>query len=196
MKLYTSPLSPFARKCQILAAAKNLDVELRTATSDGSNGYGSDINPMGKIPILMREKTGALYDSIVICEYLDSLKNPWLAVEGEEMWQALRLHRIGDGLSEAVYNLRYETVRDADLHWAKMIERHETAVMTIVTALENEVDRLSMEWDFATISLICALDYVDFRAGHLNWRSSAPLLAKWHEGFQADPIWKATNGYL
>lgn len=195
MKLYTSALSPFARKCEILARAKNIDVEMVAAKADGSNGYGSNVNPMGKIPFLVRDGAEPIYDSVVICEYLDSLNMPWLALRGDARWRDLRLHRTGDGLAEAIYNLRYEMVRDEHLHWGKMIERHETAIHTIVKALNAEVEGLSKSWNFATISLVCALDYADFRAGDLNWRKAAPELAAWHKGFETDPLWAATNGY-
>lgn len=179
----------------ILCRVKGLDVEEIAPSPDGANGYGSSENPMGKIPILIRSGETALYDSPVICEYLDSVSAPWLAASGEARWNALRLHRIGDGLSEAVYNYRYETVRDKTLHWDAMIERHDTAIRTVVTALEREVPNLSTSWDFATLSIICGLDYAGYRAGHIDWRDHAPDLAEWHSSFMQDPVWVATFAY-
>ena len=196
MRLHHSPLSPFARKCRIIIRAKGLDVEEVVAGPDGANGYATGVNPLGKIPALERgECDVALFDSPVICEYLDSLSDPWLPAHGEARWKALRLHRIGDGLSEAVYNYRYETVRDNSLHWYQMIERHETAIRNVVAYLETIADFLPKVWSFGTVSVICALDYADFRAGHIDWRALAPKLAAWHEGFKALPEWAETYAY-
>ena len=195
MRLHHSPLSPFARKCRIIIRAKGLDVEEVVAGPSGADGYGSEVNPLGKVPSLERDGDVALFDSPVICEYLDGLSDPWLPASGEARWKALRLHRIGDGLSEAIYNYRYETVRDNNLHWAQMIERHETAIRNTVKYLESIVDYIPTGWSFGTVSVVCALDYADFRAGHIGWRNLAPKLAAWHERFTALPEWADTYGY-
>ncbi len=197
MRLHHSPLSPFARKCRIIIRTKGLDVEEVLAGPDGANGYAAHVNPLGKIPCLERSECELpLFDSPLICEYLDSLKDPWLPKGGEARWKAYRLHRIGDGLSEAVYNLRYETVRDESLHWNQMIARHETSIRNVVSYLEGIVDYLPTNWSFGTVSVICALDYSDFRAGHIDWRAIAPKLTDWHEGFKGLPEWAETNGYI
>ncbi|NNE58734.1 MAG: glutathione S-transferase [Hellea sp.] len=195
MKLHHSPMSPFARKCRILIRAKGLDVEEIVAANDPENGYASHINPLGKIPALEREGALTLFDSPLICEYLDSLSNPWLPISGENRWKAFRLHRIGDGLSEAMYNLRYETVREERLHWPKIITRHENAIKNTVDYLETIVDYIPKGWSFGTIAVICALDYVDYRGNHLDWRSRAAELAIWHKGFERLAEWSDTNDY-
>lgn len=196
MILHHSPLSPFARKCRILIRAKGLEVKEVDASKDGLNGYTAGDNPLGKVPCLEREYPDvSLYDSPLIYEYLDSLKDPWLPASGEGRWKAYRAHRIGDGLSEAVYNRRYEVVRDESLHWPEMIKRHDTAIQNTVTYLDGIADYMPKVWSFGSISIICALDYADFRAEHIDWREIAPKLAKWHEGFKALPEWAETNAY-
>jgi len=195
MKLHFSALSPYARKCRIIARLKDLDVEEIAASSDGANGYAAHVNPLGKIPVLEVTDKVVLYDSPVICEYLDSRNDPILPASGDGRWHELRLHALGDGLSDAVYNYRYEIVRDDVLHWDSQIQRHETAIRLAVKALENSMDGLGVPWTFGNIAIVCALDYADFRAGHIDWRSLAPNLAQWHEKFQSDHIWQATNDY-
>ena len=196
MKLHQSPLSPFARKCRIIIRAKNLNVEEVVVGPDGANGYATGVNPLGKIPVLERgECELPLFDSPLICEYLDSLSDPWLPTSGEGRWKAYRLHRIGDGLSEAVYNYRYETVRDEKLHWGQMIERQETAIRNVISYLETIVDYLPKVWSFGTVSVVCGLAYADFRAGHIDWQSDAPKLAKWFQGFEGLPEYQDTDGY-
>ncbi len=196
MKLYDSALSPFSRKCKIIISAKELDVEIVQVDKDGANGYASGDSPLGKVPCLERNYPEvSLYDSPLICEYLDALKDPWLPKGGEGRWKAYRMHRIGDGLSEAVYNYRYEIVRDEALHWSQIIERHETAIRNVVTYLDGIIQYVPTKWSFGSISVVCALDYADFRAGHIDWQALAPNLAKWHTGFKSLPEWAETYAY-
>lgn len=195
MKLHTSLTSPFARKVHILARLKGVDLVSAPANADGPRGYTGGLNPLGKIPMLVISGGTVLYDSPVICDYIDSLGNPLLPPSGPARWHELRLHALGDGLSDAVYNYRYETVRPDNLHWADIIARHETAIMAAINQLEETVETLGAPWTFGNISLICALDYTDFRAGHLAWRDSAPELAAWHKRFANEPIWQETFGY-
>ena len=154
---------------------------------DGRHGYSNSSNPLGKIPALERDGQVTLFDSAVICEYLDGLSDPWLPALGEERFKQLRLHALGDGISEAVYNYRYEIVRPDELHWAQMIERHETSLNTAIDALEHEVTALGKPWEFGNLSIVCALSYMGYRAGHIDWRDRAPNLAGWFESFEADP---------
>lgn len=196
MKLHTSPLSPYSRKVKILAHLKGIELDYIEAVRDGANGYTGGVNALGKIPTLQITNDIVLYDSPVICEYLDSLSDPILPYEGNDRWHQLHLHALGDGIADAVYNYRYEIVRDENLHWSEMIERHETAIRSGIAQLEDYVDTLGEPWKFGNISIICALDYADFRANHLDWRSLAPRLSAWHESFTKLQVWQKINGYI
>lgn len=197
MKLHSSQLSPFVRKAAILIAAKGLQnqIEIVPSVMDGPNGHTGAGNPLGKIPALERDGKETLFDSSVICEYLDSLSDPWLPASGEKRFEQMRLHALGDGLSVAVYNYRYETARDENLHWADMIERHNTAMHSVVGALEASVASLGQPWTYGNLAVVCALDYMGFRAGHIDWRKQAPKLAAWYSAFEADSHFIATRAY-
>ena len=140
MKLHTSPLSPYARKVLILARLKGIALEEIPAVADIRKGYTNGVNALGKIPTLEITDDIVLYDSPVICEYLDSLSDPILPRQGNERWHQLHLHALGDGISDAAYNYRYEIVRDESLHWPKMITRHETAIGSAVMQLEAYIE--------------------------------------------------------
>lgn len=195
MKLYCNPISPYARKAMILARLKNIDLIETDVIKDGTNGYRAGDNPAGKIPALARDDAPTLMDSPVICEYLDSLSEPVLPPAGEARWAQLRRHALGDAISDATYNYRYETVRDQDLHWPEIIARHDQALRNIIGAIASEVDNLGEPWDYGNLSIICGLDYASYRAGHFDWRAAHPALAAWHEDFAATPEYKDTYAY-
>ncbi len=196
MKLHCHPISPYARKAMILARLKGIEVEEIIAVKDGANGYTGGDNPLGKIPALEWQPKQFLFDSPVICEYLDHLKgDPILPKKTHPRFLNLWQHALGDGLSDAVYNYRYETVRPKELHWPEIIKRHETSIVNAIDTLEQICDWLGGPWTFGNLAIVTALDYAAFRAGHLNWQSRAPKLAKWHEGFSSDPHYKDTYAY-
>ena len=196
MKLICHPISPYARKAMILARLHNIYTEEIQPEKDGTKGYKAGDNPLGKIPALEWQPQQYLFDSPVICEYLDSLgQTPILSADPHlhylQKWQ----HALGDGLSDAVYNLRYETVRPEALHWDEMIARHEAAIIASIDTLERISEWLGEPWTYGNLAIICALDYASYRAGHLDWQSRAPKLAQWHAGFSDDAFYRATYAY-
>lgn len=196
MKLICHPLSPYARKAMILARISDITLDEVQPDKDGMNGYNAGDNPLGKIPALEWQPGQFLFDSPVICEYLDTQRDtPLLPAEGHTRFLQLWQHALGDGLSDAVYNYRYETVRPKELHWDDMIKRHEASIRNSVATLDHICQWLGGPWTYGNLSIICALDYADYRAGHIGWRDLAPNLAKWHEGFKDDKAWQETFAY-
>ena len=196
MKLICHPISPYARKAMILARLHGIEVEEIQPKKNGANGYVAGDNPLGKIPALEWQPEQYLFDSPVICQYLDSLaKAPILPADGHSRYLNLWQHALGDGLADAVYNYRYEIVRPEELHWDEMIKRHETAIVRSIETLEKICAWLGGPWTYGNLAIITALDYASFRAGHLNWQGRAPKLAVWHSQFKTDPHYNATYGY-
>lgn len=196
MKLFCDPISPYARKVMILARLSGIELEEARATKNGKQGYKAGDNPLGKIPALEWQPGQFLFDSPVICEYLDSLRpEPLLPKAGHTRFLQLWQHALGDGLSDAVYNYRMETVRPPDLHWDEMIERHDQAIQNAVATLEKICPWLGVDWTFGNLAIICGLDYASYRAAHFNWRSSAPKLSEWHQKLSTTDVWKNTYAY-
>ena len=104
MKLYFSPNSPYARKARIIAHELNLANRVETiAVSLPADAKFREVNPLGKIPALVLDDSTAIFDSPVICEYLDTLGNgTFFPREGASRWRALTLQALGDGLADAV----------------------------------------------------------------------------------------------
>ncbi len=180
----------------ILARLHGIEIEEIQPEKNGAKGYMAGDNPLGKIPALEWQPQQYLFDSPVICEYLDSLAAvPILPKDGHVRFLQKWQHALGDGLSDAVYNYRMETARPKALHWDEIIERHETAIISAVETLEHICQWLGERWTFGNLSIICALDYTRYRAGHLDWQGRAPKLAAWHANFTGDAAYIATYGY-
>ena len=196
-RMHGSPISPYARKVMILAQLHDIELDvIEPETLGDPNGYTGGDNPLGKIPALEWQPGQWLFDSPVICEWLDAKADvPLLPEERHsrtiQQWQ----HALGDGISDATYNLRYETARPDELHWPQMIARHEAALRSAVATLESIHAMLGEPWSYGNLAVVCGLDYMQFRAAHLDWRSMAPGLARWLEGFAATPEYEATFRY-
>ncbi len=196
MKLVSNPISPYARKAMILARLSDISLEECAPEKAGAHGYKAGDNPLGKIPALEWKPGQFLFDSPVICEFLDSLRDaPLLPASGQSRYIQLWQHALGDGLSDAVYNYRVETKRPKALHWDDMIARHNQAIKNAVATLEKISPWLGEDWTFGNLAIICGLDYTSYRAPHFDWKAAAPNLSVWHAGLAKTPVWRETNAY-
>jgi glutathione S-transferase len=198
MKLYYSPSSPFVRKVLVCAQERGLDASIeqiptKVLPTEPNRDYGR-VAPLMKLPALERDDGGLLFDSIVICEYLDSQPGgPRLfPPEGERRWRALRLHALADGILDAAVLTRYETaVRPAELRWQSWIDGQLLKVDQALATLEREAPGLD-GLDIGTIAVGCALGYLDFRYADRRWRDHHPQLAKWFEPVSRRPSFEKT----
>lgn len=184
MQLIYAAASPFARKVRVLAAETGLldRIELLdTAVLPTTlNERVNALNPLGKIPVLLSDDGEALYDSRVICEYLDTLhQGPKLLPDGAARWQVLRLAALADGLMDAALLARYErAARPTELQWPAWLEGQLGKIQRALAELERQVERLQGPLDLGQIGVACALGYLDFRFPAIDWRTSYPNLAR------------------
>jgi glutathione S-transferase len=75
MKLYWSPASPYARKVRVVAREKDIAGRIEEVVVDAFADPAELVsaNPLGKVPTLLLEDGSTLYDSPVICTYLDAI---------------------------------------------------------------------------------------------------------------------------
>lgn len=198
MKLHYNPASPYVRKVRVLALETELmgDIELAkvTLTPTGPDENVCSDNPIGKIPTLVRDDGSALYDSRVICEYLDSRHDGarMFPEKGETRWTAVRRQALADGILDAAVGTRYETVlRPEALRWPDWVDGQMNKVRRSLDVLEHEA--LGDSVDIGTISVACALGYLDFRYPDEGWRNSRPRLAAWFEEFSQRPSMSETR---
>lgn len=193
MKLFTSPPSPFGRKVRIVAAMKGLGGSIETIAADTNPPGNSALlehNPLGKIPVLALDDGTRLFDSRVICEYLDSVGasgTPLLfPAPGAERWRSLTRAALADGITDAGVLIVYEKRFRPEAHWNPgWVERQQGKVDAGLDMLEASPPAWSTHPDYSHISLACCLGHFDFRHDG-RWRATRPRLVDWLERFAAE----------
>ena len=198
MKLHWSPRSPFVRKVMIVAHERGLVERIEcvrtvAATTKPHPELMRD-NPLSKIPTLVLDDGAVLYDSPVICEYLDSLDGgPKLfPAEPKARLAALRRQAFGDGFLDLLVLNRDERLRaePSDAH-LKSAAARKTAILK---SLDDEAMALAgTPFGIGHIAIGCALSYLDFRFAEEDWRKDHRRIASWHYVFAARPSVRATE---
>jgi len=198
LQLYYSPTSPFVRKCLVAAHELGLRerLELLAAAPHPINRDAvlAAQNPLGKAPTLIGADGAVLYDSRVICEYLNAVGHGGLLpAAGAARWTALVEQALADGILDAAVLVRYETaVRPEPLRWAEWIGGQMEKVRGGLAELERRAAGLAGRIDVGTIAVGCALGYLDFRYASLGWRGQCPALAAWFDAFAARASMRST----
>lgn len=172
-----------------------LDITDRLMTPVQPDRDLNRVNPVGKVPTLVLADGTSLYDSRVICEYLDSLHDgeKLFPGPGPARWQALRRQALADGILEAGILGWYETfLRPDALRWPDWIEGQRAKIHRATEDLEKEAAGFADLVDIGTVSIACALDYLDFRYADLIWRRKHPDLANWYTKFAERPSMQRT----
>ena len=200
MKLRYSPTSPYVRKVIVLAMERGLDKKIERLTTVTSpvapDAALAKDNPLIKVPALTLKNGVTLFDSPVICEYLDSQHKgvKLFPAAGARRWKALRQQAVGDGLLDAALLVRYETaVRPESLRWKEWIEGQMRKISQTLDVLEREAADLAGGMTIGHITIGCALGYLDFRFADMGWRKSRPKLAAWYAKLAARKSMKATT---
>lgn len=197
MKLFYNPASPFVRKVLVTAIECGIDDQITTEALaltpvSPSESLNAD-NPLGKIPALVLDNGETLYDSRVICEYLNEIGNGALFPTDDSRWGSLRWQAIADGMCDAAVTVRYETfVRPQDKQWDQWIENQKQKYRRALGSLEAEAASFGNTIDIGTLSIAIALDYLDFRYADEAWRDQHPALAAWHSTISTRPSLQQT----
>jgi glutathione S-transferase len=199
MKLFHAAASPFVRKCLVSAHELGLRerLELVPAAAHPVNRDRAVVahNPLGKIPTLITDSGTVLYDSRVICEYLNSLGDGHLIPgQGPLRWSVLVDQALADGLMDAAVLTRYENAaRPEALRWAEWIAGQLDKVSCGLAELERRGGLAADRADIGTIAIGCALGYLDFRFASFGWREKYPNSALWFESFAKRESMQATR---
>jgi glutathione S-transferase len=191
MKLHWSPRSPYVRKVMVVAHELGLAQQIETVrTVVGGTTPHQELmreNPLGKIPTLVLEDGTILYDSPVICEYLDTLhEGAKLFPAWPERLVALRRLALGDGMLDIALAWLGERFRPPERRSEQHMALWETKLRACVDALEHETLN-DGSFTIGHIAIGIALSYLDFRFADLAWRDGHTRLAEWHARFNARP---------
>lgn len=197
LQLHWSPKSPFVRKVMICIHELGIDHEIGRIRSVAAmlkpNATLMQDNPLSKIPTLVLDDGSSLFDSVVICEFLnDHAKGKLFPAVGPDKWQALRWHALGNGLMDALILWRNEREREVPL--PTLMQAFEHKVGATLELLEVQVPELTAApMSIGTVTLACALGYLDYRFDELGWRQRAPALAAWFAVWQQRPSFVLTE---
>lgn len=187
MKLYSSPTSPYVRKVRVLALELGTPLELQPVAVHAIPSDFGKINPVNRIPALELDDGELIFDSRVICEYLDvAAGGRFLPSAGPERWRVLKLQVFGDGILDAAVPRYFELQRPPQQRSDHRLAEYERSMRQTLDALEQEAERLG-EANLGAIAVGCALGYLDFRFADEPWREGRPRLAAWYEAFAARP---------
>jgi len=199
MKLAYSPTSPYVRKVMVLlhetGQLADVALEVKSGTPLAPAEGLPAMNPLGKVPALARDEGPTLYDSRVICAFLDDRASAGLYGTGARRWDILTLEATADGMLDAALLMVYEgRLRPEEIRMADFVEAQWAKIDRALDALESRwTSHLAGPLDMGQIAVGCALGYLDLRHGARNWRAGRPDLAKWFEGFESREAMQKTR---
>lgn len=199
MKLFDSSSSPFVRKVNVVIHAHGLGDRIeRLAQAAHPIDRDANLvhhNPLGQVPTLVLDDGSVLSDSRVICEYLDALGGGGLFPAADAArWRALTWQSLADGLLDAAILIRYESnIRPERQRWSAWIEGQWAKIHSVLAALDIAAPNLEARLEIGTLSLACALGYLDFRFADVPWRARYPAAAEWYARMAIHPSVRATE---
>ena len=200
MKLHWSPRSPFVRKVMVcaheLGLAQRIEKIRSVVAMARPNPEVMKVNPLGKLPTMVLPDGSALYDSAVICEYLDELGGRKLFPQaGPARWQALRRHALGDGLLDVLILWRNQRDEPVERQVREWLSGFDLKVRNALQVMENE-DLKAEPFGIGQIAIACALGYIDFRFPDMDWKKKHPALGAWFEEISRRPSMQQTSPAL
>ena len=188
MKLYYSATSPYVRKviaCAVACGILDQITRIDTNPHESPPDLLAD-NPLSKVPCLVTVDGLALFDSPVICEYMNAVGGGTLfPPPGPARWRALKLQAIGDGIMDAAVMRRMESARPAEEAREIAMARQKAAVTRALDLLDSNLPANHL--DIGTITIACALGYLDLRFAAETWREGRAKLAQWYAAMEQLP---------
>lgn len=197
IELFHAPTSPYVRKvmaCAIELGLVDRIVRLPSAAHPLKRDERiAAFNPLAKVPAARLVDGTLLFDSRVICEYLDDLGGGSLFPRGPERWRVLTEQALGDGLLDAALLARYEnTCRNDEIRSVDWIEGQMAKIAAVLDQMERSVVVFGHHVTIGSLTIACALGYLDFRFASYDWRASRPSLVSWYEHISQRPSLRDT----
>lgn len=199
MKLIGSLTSPYVRKVRVVMLEKKIDYDFVLENVWGAETTIQESNPLGKVPCLVMEDGGAMFDSRVIVEYLDTLTpvGKLIPPHGRERAEVKCWEALADGVMDAAVLLRLErTLRPAEQQSQVWMERQRRKVQDGLQAmsvgLKDKAFCAGNQYTLADVAVGCALEWMTFRFPEITWRTDYPNLEKLLEKLSERPSFKET----
>ncbi|SAK85790.1 glutathione S-transferase domain-containing protein [Caballeronia fortuita] len=204
MILHYTQYSIFARKVMVLAWERDLASRIQLSICNVGTHIPlescehlrlSAFNPLMKIPTLITDEGDALFDSRVICEYLDSLHQgpPMFPIVRKNRWSSLRAQALADGAMDAALLVRFENARSEANRWNLCMDLQKRRIFQALDELNRLADELNTDPTIGEISVACLLAYLDFRFNVFDWRLGRTPLSDWFEPFSRRASMLATR---
>lgn len=189
--------SPYARKVRVLAAERGLldDIEIVVANPHERPPELVAANPLSKVPTLVADDGTVHVDSLPICLYLDTLGDgePLVLRDGDDRFPVLQRHALAHGVLDCSVTRRMESQRAAEPDRLAWMDRQAKATARVLDRFEQTIGDWSGTLAIDTLTLACALGYLDFRFPQDDWRAARPGLSDWHAEFSQRPSMRATE---
>jgi glutathione S-transferase len=202
MVLRGGPISPFVRKVGICIVEKGLESRFKFVRSFASmvqpNMELLTYNPLSKIPTLLTDDGQTLFDSDVICEYLDSTSAPSSLIPpaGPARWQVLRWNALGSGALDVLVLWRFERNRPAPQQSAEVLQAYAVKIAAVLARVEAEMPVVvAQPFAMGHVAFGCLFGYLDFRFSDIDWRSAHPACAAFFADFSRRPSALKTEPY-
>ena len=198
MKLHGDVISPFVRMCLVTAHEVGLHDKLKLVKASAKpmevNAELARLSPLGKIPVLETDHAHAIYDSRVIMEYLAHVggSRSFIPDDGVKRFRTLTLLALSQGIADAAVALRYELAqRPEAMRWPDYAERLKSRILMGLDDIESHWQDAIVGVHAGSVALACALGYIDFRHGALDWREGRIKLAVFEKDFSMRASMKA-----
>ena len=195
MQLFYSPTSPYARNCRVVARERGLmdRIEERAVSPYDDPPELLAANPLARVPTLLRDDGSAVFDSPVICAYLDALSpGPALIPDGPRRWDVLTREALADGILDAAFAMVMERRRPDPQQSPDWLARWAAAIVRSLDAVEADIAGFGGDITIAQLGLGAALGYLDFRLPDLAWRTGRPQTEAWFEAFSTRECMRET----
>ncbi len=197
MRLLYQTHSPFARKVLVAAIevglAEGLEVIHHETSPTLRNEEVYKLNPLGKVPVLICDDGFALFDSGVICEYLDGLHEGQkiIPASGPERFQALRLQALANGIADAGIAVRWESERRPEPLRSPELRIAQTQKIEAACDFIEQESNLDGTAGIGQIALATTLSWIAFRNIYA-FEEGRPRLSSWYRTFSGRPSMLAT----
>ena len=185
MKLIGSIASPYVRKVRVVMAEKKLDYDFAIDNVWAADSAILQSNPLGKVPCLIMEDGGAMFDSRVIVEYLDTLTPvcKLIPAQGRERAEVKCWEALADGVADAAILIRLEKTLRAQEHqsasWvARQMGKVHAGLKAMATGLGETPYCAGNHYTLADVAVGCTLGWVSYRFPEIDWRSDHANLAR------------------